>query len=130
MRTYNDINRELDRQVDYYENNKDYSDQYLDLLGDQLQYEDRFNEDEILAILDSELTTETDYSYLADNCITLFHMGEIEVQIDTNLTKKEFNAIEDKLDYPASWNEGYIIAYICSGMNVRVYSSLSLTVEV
>ena len=122
MRRVNDINREIEIQIDYYENNRDYSDNYLDILADALQYDDRYSEDDQYKILDSNLTTDTDYSYLADNAVAVFPVGEIEIQIDTDLTEREYAAIENKIDYPSSYNGDSISVYICTGMNVRIYS--------
>lgn len=134
MRKLNEINRHLEDQAEYYESNTDYSDLYLDLLGDTLQYDGVYNEDTIYKILDSDLTTSTDYSYGVDDAVAVYPMGEIEICIDTNLTVTEYNAIEDQIEavtkfHPAtSTEQAYIVAYICCGMNVRVYSDLSLEV--
>ena len=127
LRRVNDINREIESQIDYYENNSDYSDNYIDMLGDTLQYDDRYTEDDIYKILDSELTTATDYSYLADDAVATFPVGEIELQLDTDLTEKEYEAIKDKIDYPSTYCGDYILVYVCSGMNVRVYSDADVT---
>ena len=101
MRRVNEINNEIDSQIEYYENNTDYSDNYLDLLGDTLQYNGIYSEEEIYRLLDADLHTETDYSYLVDSAIAVFPVGEIEIQIDTELTQKEYNAIESKINYPS-----------------------------
>lgn len=123
MRKLNDINMFIESQVDYYENNTDYSDQYIDFIGDETQL-NNYDEDDIYAILESNLTTSTDYSIWDDGAVGVFPVGEIEIQIDTNLTQKEYNAIEDKIDVVSKFNavDGVITAYICAGMNVRVYS--------
>ncbi len=135
MRKLNQINQYLEQQVEYYESNTDYSSLYLDMLGDRLQYDGVYNEEQIEQLLDNELTTETDYSYGIDNSIAVFPIGEIDICIDTNLTEKEYNAIESNIDYPSKYypntdnGSPYIVAYICSGMNVRVYSTLELNNE-
>ena len=126
MRKVTDINQYLEQQIEYYETNTDYSDNYLDFLGDTLQYDGVYNEEDIYRILDNELTTSTDYSYGVDNSVAVFPVGEIEIQIDTNLTQKEYNAIEHKINYPSKYNGSLLLVYICAGMNVRVYSDAEL----
>ena len=126
MRKLNEIKSEIESQVDYYENNRDYSDMYMDMLGDNLQY-NNVPEDEIYRLLDADLYTDTDYSYLNDDAIAVFPMGEIEICIDTNLTEKEYNAIESQLDqvseYKYNDGESYLRVFICTGMNIRVYEN-------
>ncbi len=126
MRRVNEINREIDSQIKYYEDNRDYSDSYLDILGDQLQYDDRYSEELQHKILDSDLTTATDYSYWADNSAAIFPVGDIELQLEVELTEKEYNAIEDKLDYASEYHGDNILVYVCAGMNVRVYSDATI----
>ena len=123
MRKLNEINAEIDRQIDYTENNRDYSDNYMELIGDTMQYDDVLSEEEIYRLLDADLYTETDYSYLADDAIAVYPVGEVEIEINTDLTEKEYNVIADKLDYASSYNGGSLLIYICAGMNVRVYEN-------
>ncbi len=128
MRRVNKINEAIEDQTKYYEDNRDYSDLYLDMLGDRLDYDGVYSEEDVYKILDSELTTDTDYGYGVDDAVAVFPMGEIEIMLDVELTQKEYEAIENKLDpvtkfYPATDTESaYIVAYICTGMNIRVYS--------
>ena len=132
MRKLSEINRYLESQVEYYESNTDYSDLYLDFIGDTLQYEDQYSEEDQYKILDSDLTTSTDYSYLSDDAVAVYPVGEIEVCINTDLTEKEYRAIEDKLDHVSKYyanehnNAPYIVVYICAGMNIRVYSDVEI----
>jgi len=127
LRKVNDINAFIESQIDYYENHSDYQNSYLDFLGDNLQYDGIYNDEQINLLLDSDLTTSTDYGYLADNCIALWPVGEIEIDVETNLTEKEYKAIKDKIDYAFSFKDGVITCFICTGMNVRAYSDLELT---
>lgn len=122
MRKLNDINAFIGSQIEYYESNEDYAGNYLDMVGDRLQYDGVYSEDEIDSIMDSNLTTDTDYSYLNDDAVCVFPIGEIEVTIETNLTQREYEAIEDNISHPSRFNDGEITAYVCAGMNVRIYS--------
>ena len=122
LRRVNDINKEIERQIDYYENNRDYSDNVLDFIGDQLRY-DGVDEEEIHRLMNADLYTDTDYSYLSDDAIAVFPVGEIEILIDTDLTKKEYNVIANQLDYSSTYNGDTISVFICTGMNVRVYEN-------
>jgi len=129
MRKLNDIKQYIEDQVNYYENNTDYSDMYLDLIGDTMQYDGVYSEEEIYRLLDADLYTSTDYSYMSDDAIAVYPMGEIEICFDTDLTQKEYNAIADQLDQVSHYkpktdhSDPYIRVFICSGMNIRVYEN-------
>ena len=117
----NDLHTTILQAQEYYETNNDYLGNYLDSLGDILQYEGRYSEDEVYAILDREHTIETDYSYMADDAITVIPVGEIHHDIETDYTIAQYEAIEDKLDCVSSFTNGIITCYLCVGMNIRVY---------
>lgn len=124
MRRLNDIEKAVKSQIEYYENNKDYAGNYLDGLGDTLQHDGRYSEAEIYKLLASDLTTSTDYSYNYDNAITAYPVGELEAIIETDLTEKEYKALNEKFSYPSKYHKGDITFYVCSGMNIRVYSDI------
>jgi hypothetical protein len=123
MRKLNEINAEIERQIDYHENNRDYSDNYMDFIGDTMQYDGIFSEEEIYRLMDADLYTDTDYSYMRDDAIAVYSVGDIEIQIETDLTQKEYKVIADKLYYASSYGNGSILVYICAGMNIRVYEN-------
>jgi len=126
MRKLNDIETQIKLEIEYYETHKDYLDNYLEtgILGDHLQYYG-VNEDEITRLLsdDVELYAETDYSYMDDDAIAVFHVGEIEIQIETNLTKKEYDILEKKFEYSSRYTNGILSFFICTGMNIRIYEN-------
>ena len=118
------INKQLQDAVEYYETHEDYLSNYADNLGDLLQYEARYTEDDIYAILDSSLSFDTDYSYLdTPEAVATIAVGEIHHEIETTLTRAEYDAIELDFDYASDYsNDGTITFYVCSGMNVNIYS--------
>jgi len=111
MRKLNEINEYVSAQADYYENNRDYSDEYI------LMYNAAV-EDEV------EVTAETGYgySYMPPDALEVYSVGEIEISIETDLTQKEYDAISDNLYCKSRFDarDGVITGWVCLDMNIII----------
>ena len=100
---YNDVKEAIKRVIEYqtYEENIK---NYVDCLADDV-IADKFTDSAYDAIMDSidnddaiSVEVYPQYSRIGDNNITVIGMGEVEEQIETDLTPKQLKAIIKKLN--------------------------------
>ena len=100
---YKDIKEAIIAAIEYQES-KDNIDNYIDALASDLIAENFTDtaHNVIMGGIDNDdvvsIGVEPQYSYAGDNNITVIDMGEVEVQIETDLTCKQLKAVVRKLN--------------------------------